>query len=113
MQVIDCTNYKIVIFDAPVGAESLQQTEELYKDCERIYVFLHGANTKYVPHDCSLVKNINASFLNHMMWEGLLDDDEQVEYIKKCAEKFYASGKQMVIEDYDFQEDEPFYDYST
>lgn len=47
-----------------------------------------------------------------MMWEGLLDEDEQDEYIMNRCEKFFNDGKQMLIEDYDFIEDEPFYDYS-
>ena len=46
------------------------------------------------------------------MWEGHFDSQEQEQYIEACCKKFRETGKQMLIEDYDYQEDEPFYDYS-
>ena len=46
------------------------------------------------------------------MWEELFGDEEKTLYIEECCKKFYETGKQMIIEDYEFQRDEPFYDYS-
>lgn len=112
MKLIDCTDYKIVVFGSELTNEEFSDLARNYKDDVLIYVSLDGCETKYFPQERSLVKNSKASFLNHMMWEGLLDDEEQIDYIKKCAEKFHTTGKQMLIEEYDFQEDEPFYDYS-
>ena len=46
------------------------------------------------------------------MWGGLFDWKEQLDYIIDCCQKFWDTDKQMTIENYDYQEDEPFYDYS-
>jgi hypothetical protein len=46
------------------------------------------------------------------MWEELFSDEEKTFYIEECCKKFHETGKQMIIEDYEFQRDEPFYDYS-
>lgn len=113
MKLIDCTDYKIIVFGCELSDEDFGSLATNHKDDVLIYVSLEGCDLKHFPQRRSLVKNSSASFLNHMMWEGLLDDEEQLQYIKKCAAEFYTSGKQLVIEDYDFQEDEPFYDYST
>jgi hypothetical protein len=112
MQLIDCTDYKIVVFGSELTNEEFSTLSRNHKDDVLVYVSLDGCDDEYFPKERSLVKNANASFLNHMMWEGLLDDEEQIDYIKGCAKKFHTTGKQMVIEEYDFQEDEPFYDYS-
>jgi hypothetical protein len=110
MKVIDCSSYKIVIFD--VASDLTSFLDEGHDDNKLIYVSLDGTDTTLLSPDRFLVKNRNSSFLNHMMWEGLLDEDEQDEYIMNRCEKFFNDGKQMLIEDYDFIEDEPFYDYS-
>ena len=47
-----------------------------------------------------------------MMWEELFSDEERSLYIEECCKKFYETGNQMIIEKYEFQHDEPFYDYS-
>lgn len=108
MQLIECTDYKIVVFGSDVAIDELGK---LSSD-NTIFVPLNGCDDDDFPHERSLVKNSKASFLNHMMWEGLLDDLEQLDYIKNCCDRFYNTGKQMLIEDYAFQQDEPFYDYS-
>lgn len=112
MQLIDCTDYKIIVFGSELTNEEFSDLARNHKDDVLIYVSLDGCEAEYFPQERSLVKNSTASFLNHMMWEGLLDDEEQIDYIKSCAERFHNTGKQMLIEGYDFQEDEPFYDYS-
>ena len=62
--------------------------------------------------DRFLITDPKDSFHNHMLWEGLFDSEEQRDYIESCCRKFWETGKQMIIENYDYQEDEPFYDYS-
>ena len=110
MQFIECTNYNIVVFGSELGTDELEDL--LSRDDNTIFISLDGCDDPNFPRERSLVKNVKASFLNHMMWEGLLDDQEQIDYIKQCCERFYNTGKQLLIEEYDFQEDEPFYDYS-
>ena len=80
---------------------------------DNIYVAMQGYSVfDRVSKERFLVQNPESPFSNHLMWEGLFDSAEQEDYIQKCCEKFWNTGKQMVIEDYDYQEDEPFYDYS-
>lgn len=110
MKILDCELYKIVVIEN--GDENLNDIPNQYNESELIYVSLEGTDTKYLSSERFLVKNHKASFLNHMMWEGLLDDEEQQDYIFRCCRRFHETGKQMIIEEYDFQEDEPFYDYS-
>ena len=110
MKFLDCESYTIVLIEK--DDENLSEILTKYDESKLIYVALEGVETDELSADRFLVKNPDASFNNHMMWEGLLDEEEQLDYIFKCARRFYENGKQMVIEDYDFKEDEPFYDYS-
>lgn len=110
MQLIECTNYNIVVFGSELSSSEIVDLSS--QSDATIFVALDGCDAEDYPRERSLVKNSKASFLNHMMWEGLLDDQEQLDYIKKCCERFYNTGKQMLIEEYAFQQDEPFYDYS-
>lgn len=111
MKILKREQFTIITFsnaDDEIGkAISGYPTEEL------VLVPLEGTEDKTLPLDRMLITNPESSFLNHMMWEGLLDEEEQVGYIIQCAEKFMKTGKQMIIEDYSFQADEPFYDYSN
>lgn len=110
MRVIDRSSYKIVIIDTE--SDIVTFFNEDHDESNLIYVPLNGTNTTLLSPDRFLVKNYDSSFLNHMMWEGLLGEEEQDEYIMNRCDKFFTTGQQMLIEDYDFQEDEPFYDYS-
>lgn len=109
MRLIECEGYNIIIFS---DGESITEEVKASGDTPIIFVALDGTDTNTIPQERSLVKNLEQSFRNHMMWEGLLDDEEQLDYTTSCAERFFHTGKQMVIEEYDFQDDEPFYDYS-
>tara|TARA_B110000977_G_C10802563_1_gene386891 strand:- start:13 stop:351 length:339 start_codon:yes stop_codon:yes gene_type:complete len=111
MQVLDRNDYKIVIL------ETTNEDEELilnsYYETEVIYVAMEGYfEFNNLSKNRFLVKNPESPFSNHLMWEGLLDSAEQEEYIEKCCKKFWETDKQMLIEDYQYEEDEPFYDYS-
>jgi len=109
MKVLDHVDYKIVILnDMNEDVSPLEFSEERV-----IYVALQGyTEFDKLSKERFLVRNPESSFSNHLMWEGLFDSQEQEHYIEGCCKKFWETGKQMVIEDYDYQEDEPFYDYS-
>ena len=109
MKVLDHVDYKIVILDdMNEDVSPLEFSEESV-----IYVALQGyTNFDKLSKERFLVINPESSFINHLMWEGHFDSQEQEQYIEKCCKKFWETGKQMIIEDYDYQEDEPFYDYS-
>jgi len=112
MQVIEKENYNIIIFST-VDQEVLDTVKSQEENSTNFVLLpMHGTTDERLPSDKFLVKNYSNSFMNHMMWEGLLLTSEQNEYIISCAEKFINTGKQMIIEEYSFQEDEPFYDYS-
>jgi hypothetical protein len=76
-----------------------------------IYVALEGTEDKYLHPDRFLVKNREASLSNHFMWEGMTTPQEHDEYLMILIDKFIDTGKQIIIEDYVFADDEPFYDY--
>ena len=111
MNHVRISDVTVIAFSREEEPQVIEEIAQAKKD-DIVWVSLDGTETKYLPPERSLVKNYQSSFLNHMMWEGLLDEQEQIDYITSRAEKFCQTGKQMVIEDYEFREDEPFYDYS-
>jgi len=111
MKILDCESYKVVLIEKG-DTPDLFEVPEQYNEEELIYVPLVGVQSNALDASRFLVKNPESSFKNHMMWEGLLDDSEQTDYIFRCARRFHETGEQMLIEDYEFQSDEPFYDYS-
>lgn len=110
MKIVDCLEFKIILLDSPNEDTSLILNS--YNESDLIYVALQGYCGEDLSSERFLVQNAKSSFHNHMMWEGLFDAEEQEQYIEKCCRRFWDTNKQMVIEDYDYQEDEPFYDYS-
>lgn len=110
MKCEDYGEYKVVILETP--DDNPDETLRSLDADTLIFVSMHGYTGDDIPPSRFLVKNFENSFENHLMWEGLLDAEEQGEYIAKCCRKFWETGKQMVIENYAFQQDEPFYDYS-
>lgn len=112
MKIIELEQYSIVVFGLEVTDNELSVMIKNRDEDKLIYVALEGTTTEVLSSNRFLVKNRNSSFDNHMMWEGLLGVDEKHEYIIRCAQRFYETGNQMVIEDYDFKDEEVFYDYS-
>lgn len=110
MKVIDCGDYKIVILQTSNEDEDLILSS--YDEDNLIYVPLVGHEGEGLSQNRFLITDPTSSFSNHMMWEGIFDDDDKQSYIEKCCKKFQDTGKQMIIEAYEFQHDEPFYDYS-
>lgn len=77
-----------------------------------IYVALEGTlDTTLIPKNF-LIKNYNASLRNHFLWEGYFTEAEQNKYLFTLIDNFIDTGKQILIEEYEFVDDEPFYDYS-
>lgn len=110
MKITDYGDYKVVILETPTPDEELILSS--YSENDLIYVPLKGYQGDSLSSERFLIKDPKNSFINHMMWEGLFDDDEKSLYIEECCKKFHETGKQMVIESYAFRHDEPFYDYS-
>jgi len=77
-----------------------------------LYVCMEGTDDKYLHPERFLIKNHDASLVNHFMWEGLFTQDQQDERMWEMINQFIDTGKQFVIENYKFTKDEPFYDYS-
>ena len=110
MKVIDCGDYKIVILQTPSDDESAILSS--YSEDNLIYVPVEGYTGTGLSPERFLTKDPTLSFSNHLMWEGLFSEEDNDLYIEECCKKFHETGKQMVIENYEFQHDEPFYDYS-
>ncbi len=110
MKIIDCLEFKIILLDSP--NEDPNMILPSYDESKLVYVAMLGYVGEEFSHARFLTKDPTLSFSNHLMWEGLLDQKEQLEYIQDCCKTFWDTGHQMIIENYDYQEDEPFYDYS-
>lgn len=110
MRLLDCVDFKIVILETQ--NEDTESILGAYDLDHVIFVAMKGYEGDDLPIDRFLVKNHTSPFDNHLLWEGLLDSQEQEDYILARCKKFWETGKQMLIEDYDYQDDEPFYDYS-
>jgi hypothetical protein len=77
-----------------------------------VFVNLDPLDDIYLYSDRFLVENHQYSLRNHLLWKGLFDDSEQYKYLLEKAKYFLETGSQLLIEEYEFSADEPFYDYS-
>lgn len=77
-----------------------------------VFVPLDGTVDEALDPQQYLVENYQASLINSLMWDGLFTEAEQNERIWKLIDNFIDTGKQYLVEEYEFNEDEPFYDYS-
>lgn len=110
MKMIDCSDFKIVILETP--NEDSSTILSSYDTSNLIFVAMQGYEGDDLPTERFLVKNRTAPFSNHLLWEGLFDSKEQEDYIIERCQKFWDTGSSMLIEDYEYKADEPFYDYS-
>ena len=110
MKIIERPDYKIVILET--NDDSLGDLLETNDMDKLIFVAMQGYHADTLPIERFLVKNRTAPFKNHLMWEGFFDPKEQDAYIVNRCNLFWESGKGMLIEEYEYQSDEPFYDYS-
>lgn len=114
MPLKDCD---IILFDSDTCDRqhlySIQQSHIDNNTLDKlVFVALEGSTDPVLDSSRFLVENRECSWVNHMMWNGLLSDKEQTKYTDEKANKFLQDGVQMYIENYEFVEDEPFYDYS-
>lgn len=77
-----------------------------------LYVPLDGTDDNRLDPDHFLQENYHASLINSLMWDGLFTEEEQDKRIWELIDNFIDTGKQYLVEEYEFSEDEPFYDYS-
>ena len=77
-----------------------------------IYVCWEGTDNPNLNPNNFLVKNYNASLVNSLMWDGHFTEEEQEKRVWEIVDRFIDTGKQYLVEEYEFSEDEPFYDYS-
>jgi hypothetical protein len=48
-----------------------------------------------------------------MMWEGIFDEEDQMTYMVNVLREFQTTGKQLLIEKVDFNEEAPIFDYGN
>jgi hypothetical protein len=76
-----------------------------------VYVPMDGIEDDKLIKDRFLLTNPQASLINHFLWENLFTEEEQQERVNKMINDFFETGKRFTIEEYDFVEEEPFFDY--
>lgn len=79
-----------------------------------VWVNVDGTPDDYIPEapECCLVENYKCSLINSLLWDGHLTDSQQDRRILEMIDEFIDNGTQFLLEEYEFVEDEPFYDYS-
>jgi hypothetical protein len=112
METIDYRGHTVVVFDDTTDLSHIHEIQNNIEKNNLIYVALEGTEDKYLHPDRFLVKNYDASLMNHFLWEGLFTKNEHEKEMYRMIDKFIETGNQFLIEKYDFVSDEPFYDYS-
>lgn len=83
------------------------------KTSRLFYIPVDGCNDKYLHPHRFIVENYNESLRNHMLWEGIFDEKEQMDYMLKVLREFQETGKQLLVEVHDFDESAPIFDYGN
>lgn len=117
MRIFERRGFVVAVFN---GDEDLQELHAIQDNTalatgeknKLIYVALDGTEDIYLYPERFLVKNYNASLMNHFLWEGLFSKEKQDEELMRMIDEFIETDKQVLIEEYEFVVDEPFYDYS-
>lgn len=112
METIGHRGFVVCVFQGDEDLTPLHELQDSTENKKLIYVALEGTEDKYLHPDRFLVRNYNASLVNHFMWEGLFTQEEQDRRMWEMINTFMDTNKQYIIENYEFSEDEPFYDYS-
>lgn len=98
------------------GDQTPEWVQKLSKETPKnkiIFVPLDGSDDKYLYPERFIIQNREASLINHFLWEELLTDEAQDARLWTMVGEFVDKGKQYIIEDYEFSQDEPFYEYSS
>jgi hypothetical protein len=104
--------YILVVFDGDEDLSWVHKIQDKHEKDKLIYVARKGTTDKYLYPDRFVVENYEASMSSHFLWNGKILPEEEDEYILELALKFRDTGKQIYIEEYEFNSSEPFYDYS-
>ena len=104
MKVNDYVDFKIVILET--SDEDVSLILNSYDEVDLIYVPMRGyvgegLILRPIPNNKSRRLVLQSSVVGR----DLFDSEEQSDYVEKCCRKFWESGKQMIIENYDYQED--------
>jgi hypothetical protein len=104
--------HTVCIIDEDTNLEDIHDIQNKTEKSLLIYVPLCGVNDIYLYPERFIIENFDASLRNHFAWEELFTQQEQDERMYKMIDDFIDMGKQTIIENYEFVQDEPFYDYS-
>lgn len=83
------------------------------KTSRLFYIPVDGCNDKYLHPHRFVVENYNHSLKNHMIWEGIFDSADQMDYMVKVLKDFQKTGKQLLVEEETFTTSEPIFDYTN
>ena len=97
------------------GNEHIESVLEIQSKTDRDKLVL--VNLEPVDHpdlfpDRFLIENFKHPIINHLLWRGLFDECGQRKYLLEKARLFISSNTRLYIEEYKFEADEVFYDYS-
>ena len=109
----------VAVFNGNEDLTWLREIQESYclanNDSKLLYVPIDGCDrVDEFSLDISkfIMKNPNASLINHFLWDGYYTKDDQKKRLWEIIDRYIDTGKQILLEEYDFSEEEPFYDYS-
>ena len=106
-------DHVVCVWDDDQTPEWVQKLSETVKKNSIIFVPLEGSDDKYLHPDRFIIQNKEASLNNHFLWEELLTQEDREARMWTMIDEFIDKGKQYIIEDYEFSQDEPFYEYSS
>ena len=114
MDITEHRGFLVAIFDELTPTHLLEELQTEVEDLEKdfVWVALDGTDIDFLNKENSLVENYEHSLINSLMWNGYFTEDEQKTRIWEMIDKYIDNGVQFLVEEYEFSEDEPFYDYS-
>ena len=119
MKTFDHRGFSVCVFHGQ-DQEELREVEDVQTawyaaGAERsklIFIPMEGYAGNELDSDNFLVENYSASLTNSFMWDEIWTKDEHEKEVVRLVDKFIDTGERIVIENYDYEADEPFYDYS-
>ena len=105
-------DYHLIVFNKGDDLSDIYTIQEKTPRDKLIFVALDGTEDTTLYPDRFLVENYQTSMESHFLWNDLIFDEDRELYIIERAQKFIETGTQMYIEEYEFKNKEPFYDYT-
>lgn len=105
-------NEHTIIFFGNEHIESVLEIQSMTDRDKLVLVNLEPIENQDLHPDRFLIENFKHPIINHLLWRGLFDASEQRAYLLEKARLFISSNTRLYIEEYEFEEDEVFYDYS-